>query len=572
MTASLRLVLTTLGVAVLIGLTAAWSAAPASAAPAQGSLLVTTTGVAKGQPVKVVISRKGQRTRVVRGRRTLLRGLRAGRWTVRVLPVTTRRRVGVVPRGARVLPRRSRLSVTITAKRTKRLGIAYGSVINPKALAAPRALSVAGDPTLPSAVTVAAGSAPRAGSFILSGPTDQLPDGLVATVTKVSSGPGGSKTLALKNVPVTDAVPVIAYSGPILGQRPQIMDLGTLVDLKLSGSDCGVTGGYEVGGGFSLSSPSLEADINAGVFGVGARANLVVRARPRVSASFTTSAGVFCEKELAAPTKILGYITVGPVPIPVYAAIPLKMRAQSTAQMALTASVAWNMAVGVRTQGTRVVPVFEANSPQTDINVSADSPTTIGPSVGLEVGLGVRKLASVNVSASTAVEFTAASRQCSWDWKLGDLQGAVAVGPLTVKTPTAFTMNHRLWTGCGASTFAPPSAGTPPATGPIPGMPRLGYGPIPSRPPNFHVGPSNCSPRFYEITWSEWGPTQAVGTGTLYYWPPTSTSCFNPPTEVPGTTITLSEPQVCGSQGVVYTAVGWASSQYSDVWRDLCIP
>jgi hypothetical protein len=140
----------------------------------------------------------------------------------------------------------------------------------------------------------------------------------------------------------------------------------------------------------------------------------------------------------------------------VFAAVPLEMRAEATAQTLLTSEVAWDMAVGVRTRGVLAVPVFEARNPSMDIKVSSDTPATIGPSVGLEIGLGVRSTASVSVKAATAVEFSASGRQCSWDWKVGEFSGAIAVGPLKLRTPPGSVSSHRLWTGCGASTFTPP--------------------------------------------------------------------------------------------------------------------
>ncbi|WP_217924890.1 hypothetical protein [Miltoncostaea oceani] len=470
--------------------------------------------------------------------------------------MTTLRRHRSVPRGARVLPRRAAFTVTVRTRKTTTLRVAYGTVVNPGVIAAPATLAVAGNPLLPASITVSSRSTARVGSVILSGPSVDLPDGLVAKVARVSAGRAGTKVLGLQHVPVTSAVPVISYSGPLLDQRARTAAFGAYADLKVNGSDCGFTGGFELGGSFTFGTPRIEADVDAGNFGFGARANLVIHSRPEANLKMVTAAGVFCEKTLAAPTVVVGYIPAGLIPVPVYVSVPMEMRAEATAQTTITSKVAWDMAVGVRTSGARAVPVFEARNPSMDINVASDSVTTVGPSVGLEIGLGVRSAASINVKVATAVEFTTGGRQCSWDWTLGEFTGAVKVGPLSLRTPAAGVGSHRLWTGCGASTFAPPPP--PPEAGPIPGLPfpfgYLGYGETTNRvrPEIFRTGPSNCSPGFSGLVWSEWGPTRAVATGTVYYWDGTG-SCLTTPAVVGPGTVVLSEPKTCGTAGLVFT-------------------
>ncbi len=486
---------TTLGIfAIGVFVAGAANTAPAQAATAGGSLRVAVSGMAKGQPVSVVLSRSGQKTRTVRRQGQLLRGLRAGVWRVRVLPVKTARRAGAVPRVATVFPRRTGLSVRVRPKRTAQLRVAYGSVLNPRVRPAPAALSVAGNPVRPTSITVPVRGAPGRGSIILSGPAAMLPEGLVARVTRVAAGPLGTRTLLLTHIPVSEAVPVISYSGPLLDQRKRSAGFGAYADLKLEGSACGVFGGFDVGGSFRFGTPRIEAQIDAGRFGFKAKAVFVIHSQPEATVRMTTDGGVFCERELAAPTFIVGYIPAGPVPVPVYASIPLTMRAEASARTIMTSKIAWDMAVGVRSRGVMLAPVFEAHNPSMDIQVSSDVTSKVGPSVGLEAGVGLRGAASISVTVATAVEFSTSGRQCSWDWKLGEFTGEAAVGPLTLRTPSGSVSSHRLWTGCGSSTFTPPDGGGD--GGRIPGMPRFSVGPAdpPIRPAEFRAGPSNCSP------------------------------------------------------------------------------
>lgn len=434
---------------------AAAGAKEASGAPS-GAVRVSVSSLPAGQPARVVLSRSGQRPRVVSAQRKTVRGLAPGRWRVAVLPVAARRQTGAVRTGARISPLRSRLSVRVRRGRVVPLRVAYGTIINPRVSRAPRVLGVSGAPGRPSAVRVPRSSSARVGDYVVSGPTDALPYGLIARVSSASNA-AGARQLSLQHVPVSDVAPVISYSGPLVGVRevPRIQAFGGDADLSLFGSSCGLTGGSRLSGGFDLGSPRVEADFNASLFGGGPRADLIIRARPSFSFSYLAAAGFFCEKEVAA-AAVVGVIPA-PVPIPVYAAVPLKIRAQSTASASIETTVSWDLAVGMRTRRSGVLlaarPVFEASNPSASIDVSTDSETKIGPSLGFEVGVGVRSALSVNLEVESAVEFSARPDECSWDWRLGGFTVKGSAGPLSINTPPAGEVNHRIWTGCGGSTF-----------------------------------------------------------------------------------------------------------------------
>lgn len=537
-----------------------WAPSQAEAAPKNGSVRVAVSGMAKGQPVSVVLTRPGARARVVRRQNQRVSGLRPGVWRVRVLTVKTTRRVGSVPRGATVMPLRAALRVRVRSQRTTRVSVAYGTVRNPAVRVAPRTVSVLGDPGLPAAVSVAAKSAPGVGAILVSGPTDQLPDGLVARVVAARPGEGGTRQLTLRHVAVTDAYPVIRYAGPLQDPRIRTAAFGAYTDLKLDGSSCGVTGGFLVGGRFNFGSPRIEADIDAGRFGFGARASLVVHSRPHAALDMTTDGGVFCEREIAAPT-LMGTIPV--VNLPAFIALPLAVRGEATARTELKTEVAWDLSVGVRTRGSSVDPVFEARNPWMDINVSSDTTATLGPSVGLEVGLGVRSAASVSVKVGTALEFTTSGRQCSWDWKLGEFTAAVKVGPFALRSPSPTITSHRLWSGCGSSTF------TAPAPTPMLAQPFTSSGSasadVVQRPSYFAFsGAGACNPILKDLQWSEWGPTRALATGTGSFITDTEPDCAGAPRAEGPVTVTLSEPIQCGASGLVYTRLDWSSAINTD--------
>lgn len=457
--------------------------ASADAASSKGALRVTVAGLPAGQAAKVTVRRSGQKTRAVR-RTTTLRGLVAGKWVITVEAVRLRRASGGAKAGARVLPGPSGVTVTVKRRRTARGTVSYGTVINPGVRKPPATKAVIGNPGRPDGLLVAAGSAPPVGTYLAGGPTEALPYGLVARVAAVRSVSGGQE-VRLEHVAATEVAPVIVYDGALSGVRgaTRLRIFGATAEFKLRDGDCGVASGFDITPIFSIGSPRVQADIRSTPWGGGPKAELTISSRPSVGARVETSDGVFCEKELAAPTTIVGFIPVGPVAVPVYLAVPLSFRAELAAKTTASASVSWDMRVGMRTRraGLALVPapVFEASNPSSDINVSTTPQVKIGPSLGAELGLGVRSAISLHVEASTAVEFSARPGQCSWDWRLGSFTAVATAGPLKLKTPEIGTTSHRLWTGCGRSTFTP----TPPATGGEDGGGGTSPPPVPPQPP-----------------------------------------------------------------------------------------
>lgn len=529
-----------------------------------GSLRVAVAGLPPGQPAHIVLTRAGARSVTLRprsGKARVARRLTAGRWTVTVRPVVARKRTGVIRRGARVMPVRSKFKVTVKPRRVTRTTAKYGTIRNPRVGRAPAAIAgVVGEPNAPRELIVPRHAARPVGSIITSTATAQLPEGLVARVVRIRSD-GAQRHLILKNVPLTDAFPVIQYDGQLfepsgdggVAKRSFEQFNGLEADMRLISSDCGFTGSLDYSGKVSLGSPRVTVNINANPFSGGPSADIRVVSRPSLSATLKASAGVQCEKELVAPTAKAAIPVMG-VPVPVFISMPVAIRIEATMKTEATAGISWNQTIGMRTRraGIATVPVaiFDANSPSATINVTTTPQVTIAPSLGFEVGVGVRNIGDLKVVQQTELPFSVTNRECSWDWRLTGFRAEGTIGIATLRGPEGFAKEHRLWTGCGDSTFGDaPAAPTPVA--PADPLPRYVWytamvdweGKI--RPTEFKTGPSNGSPYMSELVWSEWSHTRAVATG-IGSFSPIEGDLWDPADWRRGpVTVILSNPQHC---------------------------
>jgi hypothetical protein len=370
-------------------------------------------------------------------------------------------------RGATVIPTSRRLKVMVKRRGTTKLRVTYGTVINPGVTSLGDApVTVVGDPTRPAAIVLPR-TGPPAGSYVTSGPTAELPGGLVAEVTATRSVAGGQQ-LTLRHVAITEVIPDLVYDGPIhIPPRARSGALGLNADLDIAKS-CGLTSGFTLKPNFDWGDPHLETDIRTSPWGGGPKADLLVVSRPRVGIRALTKDGIFCEREIAAPTAIVGFVVIGVPPlaivIPVYLSIPFKVRLELVGATDARSSITWTAKVGMRTRrvGAALIPMpaFEASDPRLDIDIKTKPKLTVEPSLGVELGLGARGALDINVQAQTGLQFTAQPGSCAWDWKLGTFKAEATIGRLTLGPPD-FTPRppHRLWTGCGGATFESPGAG-----------------------------------------------------------------------------------------------------------------
>lgn len=253
------------------------SVAPASAAGGRGSVRVQVTGLPAGQNADIALKRSGERRRQLRRGQSKVGGLRPGRWTLVVRAVKLREGARGVRARATVLPVRARVAVTVRAKKTVTVKAAYGSVVNPGVRGVPsRIVRVLGPAERPTGLVLRTQDAPPVGGYLTSGPSEQLPVGLVARVTRSRRAPGG-RELTLRDVAVTEVAPVITYDGPVALSPPgttlRRQQFGGQVDYNVVPL-CGVTSSFVLSPSFNLGSPSLEVDIRPPLWNGGPKADL----------------------------------------------------------------------------------------------------------------------------------------------------------------------------------------------------------------------------------------------------------------------------------------------------------
>lgn len=83
----------------------------------------------------------------------------------------------------------------------------------------------------------------------------------------------------------------------------------------------------------------------------------------------------------------------------------------------------------------------------------------------------------------------------------------------------------------------------------------------------YFSGAGACNPFFSDLTWSEWGPTRAVGNGSGSFVIDSSISCAEAIRASGLVTVTMSEPMRCGGRpDLVFTRMTWASEIESNTF------
>lgn len=188
---------------------AAVAPAAHAAAPKRATLEIRIDGLPRGQAPSATVRGPGIRgAKRLRAARANLR-VRPGRYVLTLSRTQLGRTRRGMPKGSLALPTATRTSVRIPrGTRRARLSGAYGAVIRAGVRPAPRAIrAVNGSPDDPTALVLPRGAAaPKPGSYLTSGPTAKLPNGLIARVTNVRRRRAGV-VVGLRAVPVTEVVP-----------------------------------------------------------------------------------------------------------------------------------------------------------------------------------------------------------------------------------------------------------------------------------------------------------------------------------------------------------------------------
>jgi alpha-tubulin suppressor-like RCC1 family protein len=255
--------------------------------------------------------------------------------------------------------------------------------------------------------------------------------------------------VAVSPVPVTDAVPSITFAG-----RLQLT--------SVAGSTTAVGARAHVSNG--CSAPKL-ADFKAHLDSVELREAFIGLWPPQVKLTMAVrtteslgvslaAAGINCDWTGPELGPYAAAIPVGPVPVPVYATLPLKagIHINGTLQ-AGTLNVASTTVAHVAAGGDE----NSASLGQQGSNVwvsgvlALAGNAKLSASIGLQAGIGVAKAGNLHVEAGFGPEFDWTSgHDCELNLDLGSLSAGVSVIGHSLDPPSFTPFKLNLWRGCHA--------------------------------------------------------------------------------------------------------------------------
>lgn len=456
----------------------------AAASSGRGSLSVTTGGLPRGQRPMITVSATGFHHAITTTGASL-EHLRAGWYVLVAKPVVISHTQGRITAGATAYPGKGTITVYVGSRARARAHIRYEAIVNPtvRLLGSPL-LGVIGGPRRPAGVVLAKGlRLPRRGEILTSGPTTQLPLGLISRVTGVSRQKAWN-IVSLTPVAVSDATPEFSFVGNL-----QLTPAATEHQLASASSRAHAAR--------NCVSPSLlnfgahldSVEVRRAFLGAWPpqlELTLAVRTTEWLGVS-AAAAGINCDWTLGEIGPYDEAIPVGPIVVPVYATLPVRAGLHingtlnvGTFNVAST-SVA-NVAAGFDSN--------EASLSQQGSNVwvsgspSISGSAKLSASIGVQAGIGVAKAANVHLEADFGPELSWSSgHSCNLELDMGSLSAGVSALGRSLNTPPFTPFRTRLWSGCTT-----PPASTP---GPTPGSPSPSSPtPAPSQPAEAPVQPS----------------------------------------------------------------------------------
>jgi alpha-tubulin suppressor-like RCC1 family protein len=397
----------------------------------------------------VVLTSAGERRAVsFAGVKTFQLG--SGRYSIEVEPSKAMKTNRGVQRGAIAYPERKTVVAKVAGRETVKVTVAYRAVVNPRVRPLPtRTLNFFGDPSSPTSLLLPyRGRPPTIGTIYISAPTRQLPRGLISKVTRVKKTRAG-QLLSLVAVPITEAVPDLEFNGA-LELRPMAGESANR-SARASASACSPPKLNK----FKAHMDSFELR-QASLSALPPQMRLTLAIRTTESLGLGAAAvGVNCDWTLAELGSFQGAIPVGPIVIPVYATVPVKVGAHingkldlgtiniaSTTVASAAAGVSENSA-SLSLQGTNV---------WTSGVFALSGSAKLSASVGVQAGIGVAKGANVHFNAGFGPEFNwSTGHSCDLYLDLGTLSAGVTVLGKSLNTPGFTPLKPRLWSGCGGN-------------------------------------------------------------------------------------------------------------------------
>jgi uncharacterized repeat protein (TIGR01451 family) len=407
--------------------------ASAAKSPGVSNLVVRVTGLPGGAAAKVTV--RGPRfSKSLRGSETLRR-VRPGLYTFVVGKVKIARAQKGVRAGSEAVPVKSRVRVRVKSGRTARVRLSYGTIINANVRRLKLSpLSVEGDPTNPSRLTLPAASRATAGSILTAAPSAKLPAGLFHRVTAARRS-GNRIVVTLKPAQLTDAFPQLDINARLNLAPGRVAVAKTRAfDPVVASLDIGKFSCQFPLGDSRLSarqSFNVDADVELNIpkrFGVPVglptgRLALTLKGSAALDSLIRKNAG--CGASFPLP-PLPGFIPVGPVVIPVYAQVSLNGSATVDADLDEKAGVNFTMLAGVTFHGTSVTNISTASGSATASATGAGK-IEVGPSVRFAVG--VPAAGDVHFDVQPSLAFTASlDGNCSLD-VVGESQIGLKAGP-----------------------------------------------------------------------------------------------------------------------------------------------
>lgn len=419
---------------------------PSAARARQAVLSVRVDGLPIGVPAAITVAGPHHfRRRITRLGVTRIGLPRAGRYLIRVRPVTFENATGGALKGAVAYPVGSTRSVFVRAGRKQSVTASYGTVVNPGLVELPgRIVRVIGDSSHPQALALSGvRRVPRVGEKLSAAPSASLPIGVLAKITSVT-GTTSALTVGLQSVPVTDVTPVLRFDLPAsVASTARATPREERTDASCNGS--GISPYVQ------LSHFRLSGSIQA-VSWTGPHVALQASFDVNTGVNITAAVGFNCSFSInSIPLR-----AIAPPGIPVYGVLTGHIEVALQAAATLKAGVSIPMSAGGRSIGIPPqlfwTPIFSFGKPQIVHEFKKSATISAGGGISAEIGVGDPNAGNLHLSEDNNLDFTAHPQPCSWDLNLGTFSGGGKLGPFSVSTPSTPPLDHRnLWTDCKPS-------------------------------------------------------------------------------------------------------------------------
>jgi hypothetical protein len=405
---------------VLCALSACGPLARADAA-ATGKLTVRIEGLPAGAKPAGVLRGPGVKRKVTR-RRVTLRRARAGTYTLRLRSATVRRTRGGIRKGSQAHPAARRVRVQLARGKAATLTGSYGTILARGTRAAPKRIArVEGSAENPTAIVVPRG-AYRVGGYLTSGPTRQLPAGLVSKIIGRRRAAGGRLRLDLRAVPATEVVPVLRPDPAATARSARSAAKAVLPGIFDAKPSCygGLGPQQSIGARVSFDGGGLGWDRPANRF----QYDLAIHVDLAVALQVTGAAG--CTLTMDFGTVPLSFL-VGPIVIPGYLSNEASGSVSVSSSAGLSGSGRMTLGVAVDTAlaGNAIDPYVSGTMGQpfrTEQQFDGTMKATLSERVVL--GVGVKSVAALELRLSNGPEFgfDPYGEGCTFDLSYGSLE------------------------------------------------------------------------------------------------------------------------------------------------------